>query len=187
MADDDDETETLFVVRRASGSHTPTLEPRAFSPTRTLDSNDARAEPRRPPDQPPFVQLRSGAAARTASSAFPKLPSRTTGARSTGTCPRPRSSPFPTATPSVPDRGTPRPRPSSPGRATARRSPPPARCTPGAGTRTIPSASTSTTSGSRARGRSRRCRPPADARRTTTTRDPDPQDPKPPAPIPTAA
>ena len=40
MADDDDETETLFVVRRASGSHTPTLEPsRVLTDSRTLDSN----------------------------------------------------------------------------------------------------------------------------------------------------
>ena len=40
MADDDDETETLFVVRRASGSHTPTLEPsRVLTDSRPLNSN----------------------------------------------------------------------------------------------------------------------------------------------------
>lgn len=40
MADDDDETETLFVVRRASGSQPPTLEPaRVLTDSRPLDSN----------------------------------------------------------------------------------------------------------------------------------------------------
>ena len=40
MADDDDETETLFVVRRASGSRTPTREP-----ARALTDEPARFKP----------------------------------------------------------------------------------------------------------------------------------------------
>ena len=144
VAEGDPVDETLFVVRPP-----PSWAHLAFPfPSRPVLRPGSRL-PRLPPDcaRPPLSPTRSGAAARTVNSALTPPPSPPASARSTGPSPPPPRSPSPTVTASPV--ATPRtpPSPSSPAAATPPSSRGAARCTPGAGIRTTPSASTPRRSG----------------------------------------